>query len=299
MDIIRINKETTNNKKPEFTYKYITKSGAIDAQELLYIKNLHIPPAWTEVNITLNPKEKIQAHGHDIKGRKQVIYAKWFTQQNKTSKYDKIMRLEPIIQQIKSRIHTTLASYNSRTPITNELQIILILHIMMLCNFRIGNDVDTRGKHKAYGLTTLLWSHVKFGKNALYFEFVGKKGVINKSSCSDPYVFNILRRMKKLRSVSDNGTKAHADKPSQPTIFSVTSTQVNQYLHTYDPDITSKDIRTWMANELYMKYFFENAENETKFEKRQRNALARVATHLHNTPAVCKTSYIFPEFLEI
>jgi DNA topoisomerase-1 len=295
MDIVRINKIVTKGTKHEytFTYKYINNTGdhdiVTDTQELLYIKDLHIPPAWTNVNITLNPKEKIQAYGYDLKQRKQVIYAKWFTQQNKTSKYDKIMRLEPIIQQIKSRIHTTLASYNSRTPITNELQIILILHIMMLCNFRIGNDVDTRGKHKAYGLTTLLWSHVKFCKNALYFEFVGKKGVINKSSCSDPYVFNILRRMKKLR----------GDTKDTPTIFSVSSTQVNQYLHTYDPDITSKDIRTWMANELYMKFFFENAENETKFEKRQRNALAQVATHLHNTPAVCKTSYIFPEFLDI
>ena len=41
-----------------------------------------------------------------------------------------------------------------------------------------------------------------------------------------------------------------------------------------------------MANELYIKYFFENAEGETKFDKRQRNALAHVATNLHNTPAV-------------
>ena len=82
-------------------------------------------------------------------------------------------------------------------------------------------------------------------------------------------------------------------------IFSVTSTHVNTFLHNYDANITSKDIRTWMANELYIKYFFENPEDETKFEKRQRNALTHVASQLHNTPAVCKTSYIFPEFLEI
>jgi DNA topoisomerase IB len=133
MDIVRITKETENtkDKKPEFTYKYIKNANTVnDENELEYIKSLHIPPAWTDVHITLNPKEKIQAYGHDIKGRKQVIYAKWFTQQNKTSKYDKIMRLEPIIQQIKSRIHTTLMIYNSSTSINNELQIILILHII-------------------------------------------------------------------------------------------------------------------------------------------------------------------------
>jgi DNA topoisomerase IB len=82
-------------------------------------------------------------------------------------------------------------------------------------------------------------------------------------------------------------------------IFTITSTHVNTFLQNYDANITSKDIRTWMANELYIKHFFENVEGETKFEKRQRNALAYVANNLHNTPAVCKTSYIFPQFLEI
>jgi DNA topoisomerase-1 len=154
-----------------------------------------------------------------------------------------------------------------------------------------SSDLDTGGKLKAYGLTTLQWNHVRFAKESktVYFEFVGKKGVINKAECSDPFVYNILRRMKNNR--KDNSATAR--------IFSVTSTHVNTFLHNYDANITSKDIRTWMANDLYIKYFFTNPENETKFEKRQRNALAHVAANLHNTPAVCKTSYIFPEFLEI
>ena len=43
----------------------------------------------------------------------------------------------------------------------------------------------------------------------------------------------------------------------------------------------------------------ENPEGERKFEKRKKNALTHVASHLHNTPAVCKTSYIFPQFLDV
>ena len=290
MDIIRIN---NINLDKNCTYNYIKNKTQVNDKTILqYIKSLHIPPAWKNVHITVNPDAKVQAYGYDIKDRKQVIYAKWFTQQNKNSKYEKIMRLENVIQQIKSNIHTILMSYNSHTPITNELQIELILHIMMICNFRIGNDVDTRGKEKAYGLTTLLWSHAKFINNTVQFEFVGKKGVINKSICGDPYVYNILYRMKNIYNKNKSPTKSN-------TIFSVTSSQVNLYLHSYDPNITSKDIRTWMANELYIKYFFENADNEKNFEKRKRNALVRVALHLHNTPTVCKSSYIFPEFIEI
>jgi DNA topoisomerase-1 len=297
MDIVRIGNWTKTEKQNKpFTYNYIKKNIQItDVNILAQIKTLHIPPAWIDVHISSNPKTKIQAYGLDSKGRKQVIYAKWFIQQNKSTKYKKIMELEPLVQQIKHDIHailTTLANKNKTA--TDEIQIALILHIMMLCNFRIGNDVDTGGKLKAYGLTTLQWNHVRFAKESktVYFEFVGKKGVINKAECSDSFVYNILQNMKKIHN-KNKETNNNAN------IFSVTSTHVNTFLRNYDANITSKDIRTWMANELYIKYFFKNPEDETKFEKRQRNALAHVATQLHNTAAVCKTSYIFPEFLEI
>ena len=293
MDIIRMNKDYEI-----LGYTYIkSKQDVNDPATLAYIKNLHIPPAWKNVHICTNPKTKIQAYGYDSKGRKQVIYANWFSQQNKMDKYKNIMRLEPYIQQLKQTIHTTLASYTSRTALTHELQIILILHIMMLCNFRIGNDGDTKSKQKAYGITTLKWNHIKFSKDITYFEFVGKKGVINKAMCSDPYVYTILRRMKHTyKKKQDHDTTL---KTASASIFAVNSSHVNKYLQTYDSQLTSKDIRTWMANELFIKYFFENTEKEATFEKRKRNALAYVASQLHNTPTVCKTSYIFPELLEI
>lgn len=304
MDIVRIGNWTKDDKpdKPDkpkpkpkpFTYNYIKSNTPVIAVNALeHIKSLRIPPAWADVHISSNPKTKIQAYGFDSKGRKQVIYAKWFSQQNKSTKYKKIMQLEPLVQQIKHDIHTTLSALTNipknKTNISNDIQIALILHIMMLCNFRIGNDIDTGSKLKAYGLTTLQWNHVKFSQESktVYFEFVGKKGVINKAECSDPFVYHILRRMK------------NSAESKNTNIFTVNSTHVNAFLRNYDANITSKDIRTWMANELYIKYFFKNPEDETKFEKRQRNALAHVASQLHNTPAVCKTSYIFPEFLEI
>ena len=310
MDIVRIGNWTKDEKPKQkpFIYNYIkSNTQVIDKNALEHIKSLHIPPAWADVHICLNPKTKIQAYGLDSKGRKQVIYAKWFTQQNKSSKYKKIMQFEPLIQHIKHDIHTILTNITNitnitnrntdNTIITNEIQIALILHIMMLCNFRIGNDVDTGSKLKAYGLTTLQWNHIKISKESktVYFEFVGKKGVINKAECSEPFVYNIIQRMKKIH----NKNKENKENNNNANIFSVTSTHVNTFLRNYDANITSKDIRTWMANELYIKYFFENPEGESKFEKRQKNALAHVANNLHNTPAVCKTSYIFPEFLEI
>ena len=44
--------------------------------------------------------------------------------------------------------------------------------------------------------------------------------------------------------------KMHSkNKNGEPFVFTVSSNQVNAFLSIYDPDITSKDIRTWMANE--------------------------------------------------
>lgn len=81
-------------------------------------------------------------------------------------------------------------------------------------------------------------------------------------------------------------------------IFKVTSYDVNNYLKSFDENISSKDLRTWQANVLFMKYFIKNEENTMSTAKRQMNALRKVAFDLHNTVGVCKKSYIYPELLE-
>jgi DNA topoisomerase-1 len=60
--------------------RYVDPHGrrVTDRAELLRIRSLVIPPAWTDVWICPDPRGHLQATGRDARGRKQYRYhAKW------------------------------------------------------------------------------------------------------------------------------------------------------------------------------------------------------------------------------
>lgn len=76
-----ITRHIVNNK---FGYKGATKD------DLQRIKNLKIPPMWSNVKIDKSSKAKIQATGYDSKGRKQYVYNKDFIEKSKKNKFNKM-----------------------------------------------------------------------------------------------------------------------------------------------------------------------------------------------------------------
>ena len=79
-------------RKNKFIYEYFdmknNKINNLVAKKA--INNLYIPPAYKDVRINLNQKEKILAIGYDDKDRPQYIYNKKFTEKN--SKKENIIR---------------------------------------------------------------------------------------------------------------------------------------------------------------------------------------------------------------
>lgn len=285
--------ESENNKQNKQNNK-ITDEHVLDR-----IKSLHIPPAYTGV-VIYPPQNKIQAFGYDTKGRKQTIYAKWFVEQQSAIKFDRVLRLKRIVPKIQADVNRVLnaAITNNQFVITNDVQVCMIVRLMMLCNFRIGNSANVT-KYKSYGLTTLQWRHINMStcrhrhnhehdsSCKIAFSFVGKKGVVNEGICGDRKVNKLLQHMYAV------------ERDEQAPVFTVTASHVNDYLKRFsDEDISSKDLRTWQANALFMKYFNKSQKiSNVSLKKRQAYALQRVAEALHNTPAVCRRSYIYPEFL--
>lgn len=267
----------------EFTYEYVKSQKPVTSADILQrIKNLHIPPAYTQVVISDNPKDKIQAYGYDKKGRKQIRYAPWFLERQRQKKFARVMAMEETVRAVEADVAKTLRL--SRP--TKEVMVCMIVRLMMLCNFRIGSRSHVR-KHKTYGLSTLEWRHLRIRKSSVSISFIGKKGVLNEGVCQDPDVVRLLRKMQKGVEIDTERVFNH-----------VTAADVNAYLKTFNADITSKDIRTWQANALFVKYFVSNKENETNMRKRQRLAIEHVAKELHHTVAVCKSSYLLPEFTQ-
>jgi DNA topoisomerase-1 len=82
-----------SKRKDKYKYEYLDmnnqKVNSIVAKKA--IQNLYIPPAYDDVKINLNQKEKVLAIGYDEKQRPQYIYNKRFTERNSKKKFHKMI----------------------------------------------------------------------------------------------------------------------------------------------------------------------------------------------------------------
>ena len=250
----------------------------------------YIPPAYTNVKIFTDPKSKIYAYGYDKKGRKQILYNTWFIDQQREKRFNHILGLQDTMKQLKEQIDRVLSPRSKLSD--KEVQVCLILKLVLLCNFRIGNMKYLKD-NGSYGLTTLEWKHIALTKTSAKIEFIGKKGVLNMSVCTDEVAVKLLRRMhKKAAESAGVGGDIENDR-----VFRVTSKDVNRYVSSFNPNMTTKDIRTWHANYLFVKYFQQAIREGNTEDKSRVIAVTRVAAALHNTPAVCKKNYLLPELV--
>jgi DNA topoisomerase-1 len=242
----------------------------------------YVPPGYTGVKVFTNPKSKVYAYGYDKKGRKQIIYNKWFIDEQKEKRFKHILGLKTSMKTLKQNVNEILSA--SKVDVSaKDVQICVVLRLIFICNFRIGNAKYAKD-NGSYGLTTLEWQHIKFKKQSVSIEFIGKKGVLNQGICDDAAVFKILKKMYKTRD------------PTKSCVFSVSSKDVNDYIRGVNPLMTAKDIRTWHANYLYVQYFNQFIKEGMPDNKAMTAAVNQVALALHNTAAVCKKNYLLPEF---
>lgn len=255
------------------------------------IKKMKIPPAYD--NVTIINNKKILAYGYDSKNRKQVIYNPKYIKEQTDKKYDKIEDFGKYFLKIKKCIAKDIRSSDEKTKI-----IAMIITLILSCGFRIGNKKYEK-ENNSHGITTLKFSHINIcnDKNSnIVFDFIGKKGVRNKSVCNNKHIYEyISKKYEILKSNSDIGNVY---------IFTynnirINSIDVNNYLENkLGVNITTKDLRTWNANNLFTKFFNKSLECK-ECKNPIKRAIELTAMQLHNTPSVCKNSYIDPKIIEI
>ena len=258
-------------------FRYFKNNSQItDIKLLERFKGLKIAPAYENVSINSDKNAKIQAYGYDSKKRKQVLYHSDFIKEQSVKKYERFVRLENQINKIKKIMSRDIKGDNIK-----KKEIGIIIFMILYCGFRIGNEKYVK-ENNSYGLTTLEFRHLLFKNNKIIIEFVGKKGVINKSICSNKIIYEYLLNKKKYCTNSDN-------------VFGISSKNVNDYLKNINSEITSKDLRTWNANNLFLKYI--NDIDILKEKNPIKKSIEKVAENLHNTPAICRKSYLHPEII--
>jgi DNA topoisomerase-1 len=155
---------------------------------------------------------------------------------------------------------------------------------------------------------------MNFAKKQIHIDFIGKKGVRNTAICHNKMIYSYLyNKCQSTTSDSYVFSYNHND-----VLKNITSADVNEYIKAVDEDtkMTSKDLRTWNANYLFMSFFKQMTDaiaasaataaiaatepkgNKEKIKNPVKRAIEMVANKLHNTYSICKKSYIDPKLVK-
>jgi DNA topoisomerase-1 len=270
-----------------FTYIGVDRRVIRDSSELSRIRSLVIPPAWTSVWISPDPRGHLQATGRDARGRKQYRYhPKWRAVRDET-KYDRMIgfaRALPIVRR-------KTAEHLRRSGLPREKVLATVVQLLEKTLIRVGNDEYARA-NRSYGLTTMRDGHVEVSGPRVRFSFRGKSGVEHEIDLHDSRLARIVKQCRDLpgydlfQYVDEHGVRQ-----------AVGSGEVNAYLKDLTgQDLTSKDFRTWAGTVLAAQLLkeFEAYTSNAQAKKNILRAVEMVASRLGNTKAVCRKCYIHP-----
>jgi len=274
-------------------FDYVDAAGAPidDPDTLERIRRLAIPPAWTEVWICPDPNGHLQATGRDAKGRKQYRYHPRWREVRDEAKYTKLLVFARVLPLIRARVEADL----KRSGLPREKVLAAIIRLMEMTLIRIGNAEYAKA-NKSFGLTTLRDRHVAIEGGHVHISFRGKSGKRHETDINDRRLARIVKACRDLpgyelfQYIDEDGQRRDVD-----------SADVNDYLREITgEDITAKDFRTWAATHLAAQALreFEEFDSDAKRKKAIVDAVKKVATHLGNTPAICRRSYIHPAVLD-
>ena len=282
-----------------FRYRDANGRWLRDVDEISRIKQLAIPPAYTNVWICPLPNGHLQATGIDARGRKQYRYhAEWRLMKDET-KFERLELFGRTLPKIRARVARDLRSGAREALPRRETVLAALVRLLDITFLRVGNE-EYASSNRSYGLTTLRSRHVDVRGTSLKLRFRGKSGVLHEARVDDPKVARVIQRCQQLP-----GQELFQYQGLEGELRSVSSTDVNEYLREAAGDnFTAKDFRTWhgtvQALELTRLACSSDSERELTgpcFSAKE--ILGAVAKQLGNTPAVCKKAYIHPAVLTL
>lgn len=260
------------------------KGGNAKKGEIEYVKSLGIPPAYPFSMVFLNPDELL-VMSYDEMGRKQYMYSKDFLEKNAIQKYKNIEVFIRNLSKIKQKVVRDLKSTQQST-----FENALIIRILLSCYLRIGCNGSV-SNYKHYGISTLQKKHLCFKSGNVHLKFIGKKGIENNVIIEDSKIVSSLKRLVKDK------------KPSESIFSNTNASDVNSYLQSVHPILSTKMIRTYGANKLLVESLSHIKKNMIPKTERQKTVLLNthidhVSQLLQNTRTVLKSSYIIPYLIQ-
>ena len=276
-------------------FQYLDSSGQSieDPETLARIRSLVIPPAWTEVWICPFPNGHIQAVGYDAAGRKQYLYhPNWRTLRDRV-KFQHMVEFAHCLPDLRRATRQALMVPGM------ERERVLATAIRMLDRglFRMGSE-QYAARNSTYGIATILKSHVTLGPDHMItFDFVAKHNKRQVHTIADPDIYEVVQTLKRRRTGSPELLAYRKD----GAWYDIKSTDINDFLKaTTGGEFTAKDFRTWAATVMSAVSLAGklDAQSATAKKRAVTAAVREVAEYLGNTPAVCRSSYIYPRIID-
>ena len=273
-----------------FVYRDTNGRRITDPQALDRLRRLAIPPAWTRVWISPDPRGHLQATGRDARGRKQHRYhADWQAARDEV-KFNRMREFGRALPRIRERVDHDMRG----KPLARRTVLATIVRLLETTLVRIGNEEYAR-QNDSFGLTTLRDDHVRERGRELLLEFKGKSGKLHSVRVHDRRARRIIKATQDLP-----GQELFQYLDEEGERQKVTSRDVNEYLQEISGEpLTAKDFRTFAATVMaaWALHEFEQFDTQAKCKRNVRQAIEAVARRLGNTPAICRKSYVHPEVL--
>lgn len=282
---------------PKRGFRYVGVNGRRLRSEraLERIRSLAIPPAWTDVHISPDPKRKVQAWGYDQAGRKQYRYSAEHVARGDRRKWKRLLRVGLALPRLREETNEHL----KRPELDREKVLATVVRLMARAHFRAGSE-RYAVENKTFGICTLRKKNVVVEGDNLIFTYVGKRRKDQRQVVADTPLVKILHELMALR-----GPRLFqywtTDEKGRRVLRPVTAAAVNRYLReAVGERITSKDLRTFGGTLRASTILADLGPPQSGRDATRNVGLATrlVAHDLGNTPTICRKAYIHPAVFE-
>jgi DNA topoisomerase I len=261
-----------------------------DEETRARIRSLAIPPAWTDVWITVHENGHIQATGEDAAGRRQYIYHPLWRERKDRAKFARALALAETLPVARRAVTRDLRqSRDSRSRA-------LAAGFRMLDSgsLRVGSEryAEANG---SVGLTTLLCSHVSVTGDTVTLRFPGKSRQAWQSEIVDADLALVIRAL--MRRGPGARLLGYRERSQWRAI---SANELNGYVRERTGGLfTAKDFRTLRGTVTAARSLARRGPERTGRARRSAvsQAMREVAALLGNTPAVARRSYVDPRVI--
>lgn len=275
-------------KGKRFSYRLPDGSVLKDPDARARIAALGLPPAYERVWICPKQNGHLQATGFDARGRKQYRYHDAWQEMRHRAKFDQLVDFAKVLPRLRRAMRRHMDG-----PLDDARTVLAALAALLdqAC-LRVGN-VSYTEENGTYGATTLLKRHLNLRDEGIELRFLGKGGKPVVRKLRSPRLQRLLEDIANLP-----GRQLFVSRDANGDLHPIDSGRLNRYLAEISgAPISAKTFRTWAGSvAAFAEARLALGEGRRPSVKRMCEAAADV---LHNTPAVCRKSYVHPDIIAL